>query len=152
MRELPCPGCSYNLADLSPGRCPECGRTFTRRELWRTAELDAWRWVWLDGSLRLTCWLWVAMLFGLGVLRLFDGYGLYGWLVPVAIATVGLSTGILQRSFVKRRSLDANGAAPSRALSWSVSIQFWLVILIGLPVAGMALMLVILGIYGMFIG
>ncbi|MFK7885082.1 MAG: hypothetical protein AB8F26_12975 [Phycisphaerales bacterium] len=91
------------------------------------------------------------MLFGLGVLRLFDGYGLYGWLVPVAIATVGLSTGILQRSFLKRRSLDANGAAPSRALSWSVSIQFWLVILIGLPVAGMALMLVILGIYGMFI-
>ncbi len=141
----PCPGCGYDLRGLAPGVCPECGRAFTAAQVWRAGADRPWRWQSLRRSVRLTVWLWSAMLGGLAVLRLLEGQGLSGWLAAAAIAAAGLGAGLAQRAWLIRaeRETERYPAGPSRAMRWGVGANGLLSILIAIPVAGMAVLLLL---------
>lgn len=141
---LLCPGCAYDLSGLEPGRCPECSRVYTSREIRRAGKERMWRWVWLGESVRLSMWLWGAMLVGLGVLRLLEGEGVVGWLVATAIPCLGLGVGVVQLRAVRSRIDHAAGSMPStpRGLRWSVQAHAACAILLAVPVAGISALMV----------
>lgn len=144
----PCPGCGYDLTGLRPGACPECARVFSRVELWRAGRVRAWRWIWLGESIRLANWLWVAMLLGLGVLRLLEGEGLAGWLGAAGVACAGLSACAWQRGMVRRAAAQDPAVRPSRLIRWSIWCNSALAIMIAVPIAGIAFLLVFGGLVG----
>jgi len=123
--------------------CPECGRAFTAAQVWRAVADRPWRWQSLRRSVRLTVWLWSAMLGGLVVLRVLDGQGLSGWLGAAGIAAAGLGAGLAQRAWLIRaeHEIGRYPAGPSRAMRWGVGANGLLSILIAVPVAGMAVLL-----------
>ena len=41
-RDVPCPGCAYNLRDLTTNHCPECGRGLALRLELAELNLEAW--------------------------------------------------------------------------------------------------------------
>ncbi len=143
----PCPGCGYDLAGLASGVCPECARPFTNRELWRSGQHRKWNWVWLDDTMRLVFWLWIAMLVGLVLLRLFEGEGLSVWL---GVGVVGLAGAFLarwQRGLIRKARSSPERAArgPTRWRRWCVQAHCGVAILIAVPIAGMACLLVLAG-------
>lgn len=146
----PCPGCGYDLAGIAPGVCPECARPFTERELQRVLREQAWGWAWLDESLRLTFWLWIGMLFGLLILRAFEGQGLIGWVSVAAIAVIGVAFASWHRRRLKRLASvrTERSLGPNQITIWSVMIQAGAAILIALPIAGTSLLIVIGGLLG----
>lgn len=150
----PCPGCGYELAGIPVGTCPECARPFTTRELRIARRRRGWAWESLREALRLGVWLWVAMLVGLGVLRVLEGSGFTGWAIPAAIAIVGLILAVWQRRVIGKRAagFDEHAQGPGRWMRWSVHMHAGLAILIAVPIAGMAILLVLGSLLGVLIG
>ncbi|MEM9372866.1 MAG: hypothetical protein AAGA55_04410 [Planctomycetota bacterium] len=142
---LPCPACGYDLRGLHAKVCPECARPFTGRELRLADRRRTDTRAWLDQTLRLIQWLWCAMVAGLVLLRVLDGEGTIGWLLAGAVGLTGWSVATIQRRCATRTTAQRNDGIPRTGMRWSVRLHAAIAILLAVPIAGIAVLLVLGG-------